>query len=259
MISTKLSPLFDVKLIATGKQHFYQLGNDETYRPGVTTALSMINKPALVQWASNTACQNIKDYLMANALDRTLTKEEIEAACLEGKNIYKKKAQEAAEIGSKVHSAINSIILGIKPEITPEIESGVASFEEWKESNHLEILAGDTKLGSRIFGYGGSLDFVAMDGNEAVIFDVKTTRRRKDRDHGIYPEYGVQLAAYSVAFRETFGIPVKAVYALWVDKEKPGFKALKVSNINVCFESFLACLQLYRSSKIETFDEEPII
>jgi 5-methylcytosine-specific restriction endonuclease McrBC regulatory subunit McrC len=93
-----------------------------------------------------------------------------------------------------------------------------------------------------------------MDKNEVIIFDVKTTKKRKDRDHGIYPEYAYQLAAYANAFRETYGIDVKAVYALWVNKEKPEFKAVKVSNISVAFEGFLAALKLYKQSKYELFD-----
>ena len=253
----KLKPLYDVKLISNGNSHFYQIGEDETYRPGVTTALSMINKPALVQWASNTACQNIQEYLMANALDKPLTKEEIEKACLEGKNIYKKKAQEAADIGGRVHSAIDAQIKGILP---PEfniagIEHPFQAFNDWKASNSLIIELGDTKIGSKIFGYGGSLDMVAFRGSEPIIFDFKTTKKRRDRDHGIYDEYCYQLAAYAQAFYETYGLEVKEVYALWLNKEKPEFKAVKVTNLKAAFEGFLASLKLYNLSKFEKFEE----
>ncbi len=250
-----LNPLYDVKLIATGKQHFYQIGTDETFHPGSTTALSVLNKPALVPWAANTACENIQEYLMANALNKPLTKEEIEKACLEGKNIYKKKASEAADVGSRVHQAIDTIIRGETPVISDDIKAGVQGFLDWKASNSLKIELGDTKLGSKLFGYGGSLDMVAFDGNEAIIFDFKTTKKRKDRDHGIYPEAAFQLSSYANAFTERFGIPVKAVYGLWLDKEKPGFKAVKVSDINACFEIFLACLKIYKNSKYEMFDD----
>jgi len=259
VIAERLKPLYPVKLIADGRSHFYQIGDDETFRPGVTTVLGVLNKPALIPWAVKSASDNIKDYLLKNALDKPLTKEEVEKACEEGKNIYKKKASEAADVGSRVHQAIDSIIKGEKKDIPEDIRSGVDGFLAWKGSNSLTIELGDTRLGSKLFGYGGSLDMVAFDGNEAIIFDFKTTKKRKDRDHGIYPEYGIQLASYANAFTETYGIPVKDVYALWLDKEKPGFKALKVSNIGACFEVFLACLKIYKSSKYEFFDEQAII
>jgi len=166
-----------------------------------------------------------------------------------------KKAAEAADIGTRTHQAVDSIIRGEDKDIPEDLKPAVQGFLDWRGSNSLDIKQGDTRLGSKLFGYGGSLDFVAFDGSEAVIFDLKTTRKRKDRDHGIYPEYGAQLAAYAKAFTETYGIPVKAVYALWVNKEKPEFKAIKVSNINVAFESFLACLKIYQTQKFEMFDD----
>lgn len=260
MISTRLNPLYDVKLIANGKQHFYQIGDDETFRPGVTTALGMINKPALVQWASNSCSENIKEALLEYTSKplSILIHEDIKRICEEGKNIYKKKAQAAADIGTRVHQACDSIIKGEEKDIPEDIRHGVQGFLDWKSSQSLTIELGDTKLGSKLFGYGGSLDFVGFEKDEPVIFDIKTTKKRKDRDHGIYPEYAYQLAAYAQAFRETYGLDVKKVYALWINKEKPEFKAVKVEKIPGCFEGFLAALKLYQLSKFELF-EQPII
>lgn len=251
---SRLQPLYSVKLIADGKSHFYQIGDDETWYPGVTTVLSVLNKPALIPWAVKMCSENIKDYLTEHAINRILTPGEIEKACEAGKNIYKKKASEAADIGTRVHQAIDSIIKGEKKDIPEDIRAGVDGFLAWNASNSIKIELGDTRLGSKLFGYGGSLDFVGFDGNEAVIFDIKTTKKRKDRDHGIYPEAALQLSSYAVAFRETYGIPVKAVYGLWLNKEKPEFKAVKIANISACFEGFLAALKLHQLSKYEMFE-----
>lgn len=256
MIATRLSPLYDVKLISSNRQHFYQIGDDEKWLPGVTTVLSAaIPKPALLPWALNCMGENIREFF-ANHDGSPI---DVEALIKESKDIYKKKSSEAADIGSRVHAAINAIIKGEKTEITDDIKAGVDGFLSWKESNHLTIELGDTRLGSKLYGYGGSLDMVAFDGDEAIIFDFKTTKKRKDRNHGIYPEAALQLSSYSVAFRETYGLNVKAVYGLWLDKEKGGFKEVKVSNINACFEGFLAALKLYQMSKYEYFDEQPKI
>lgn len=259
MVSSRLKPLFDVKLISDRKSHFYQLGDDDIWKPGVTTALGMINKPALISWSAGVACENIREYLMTNALDKPLTKLEIDNACNEGKNIYKKKASEAADLGSRVHNVINGIITGkaVSPyEESPEDTApGVQGFLDWKASHSLTIELGDTKIGSRVFGYGGSLDFVSFnDKNEAVIWDLKTTKRRKDREHGIYPEFAYQLAAYKQGFEETYGIEVKELYALWLNKEKPEFKAVKISNPSMAFEGFLAALKLYNTAKYEMLE-----
>src|SRR6185295_72240 len=136
MIATaRFKPLYEVKLIADGKNHFYQLEGDETYHPGATTVLGVLNKPALIPWAVKACSDNIRDYLIENALDKSLTKEEIEKACLEGKNIYKKKSSEAADMGSRVHQAIDRIIKGDKVDIPEDIKPGVQGFLDWSASN----------------------------------------------------------------------------------------------------------------------------
>lgn len=264
-----LTPLYDVKLISKDKQHFYQLGSDETYYPGVTTVLKVVDKPALIPWALNSMESHAYELITKKSLESfagtgefriNLSDLELKAILKESKNIYKKKAEEAADIGSRVHQAIDALIKGEKlSHISDDMKPAIDGFLDWKSSHSLKIEAGDTKLGSKMFGYGGSLDFVAFEGSEAIIFDIKTTKKRKDRDHGIYPEYAKQLSAYARAFTETYGIPVKEVWALWLNKEKAGFKPLKVSNINLCFENFLACLKIYNSQKFEMFDENPLI
>ena len=258
---TRLTPLFKVERTENEKGHWYQIEGEESWLPGVTSPLSMLAKPALIPWAANSCSENIKESLNQLVKDLkakkegfSFDKETIEKICTEGKSIYKKKSKVATDLGSRVHNAIGLIIKGKEPVLDEDVKAGVQGFLDWKASNSLRIELGDTKIASKLFRYGGSLDMVAFDGNEPIIFDFKTNKIRRDRDHGIYPETALQLSAYAIAFKETFGMPVKAVYALWLDKEKPGFKALKVSNINLAFECFLACLKLYSNQKYEMFD-----
>ena len=255
---TRLNPLYPVKLIVDGRSHFYQVGTDEAWKPGVTTVLSAaIPKPALLPWALNMMADNVRSALMSLHPSELLTETVIESIIKEGKDIYKKKSAEATDIGGRVHQAIDRIVKGEQPEPSylSDIGPAIHGFLDWKASHSLTIELGDTKIGSKLFGYGGSLDMVAFDGDEPIIFDFKTNKKRKDRDHGIYPETAYQLAAYAQAFQETYGLPVKAVYALWLNKEKPEFKAVKISNIQACFEGFLAALKLYNLSKWEKFEE----
>lgn len=256
MITPILNPLYPVKLIEKERSHYYQIGEGETWLPGVTTVLKVLDKPALVPWAAKSVSDNIYEEL--SKLKEMPSKEELKKICEDGKNIYKKKSQEAADIGSRVHKAINQLIEGEIDDISyvdADIRAGVQGFLDWKGSNSLRIELGDTKIGSKLFGYGGSLDMVAFEGQNAIIFDFKTTKKRRDRVHGIYDEYALQLAAYAQAFRETYGIEVKKVFALWLNKEKPEFKAVEVKNIPLCFEGFLAALKIHQVSRIEKFDD----
>ena len=205
-----LKALYEVKLIVDGRQHFYQIGEEEKWHPGVTSVLSAaIPKPALLPWALNMMSENVRDSLTKWPKGNLMEEEDIEKIVKDGKNIYKKKASEAADIGKEVHLAIDGIIRNKAVVPGEYIKAGVDGFLKWRETNNLEIVLGDTKLGSKLFGYGGSMDFVAFKGPDPIIFDVKTTKRRKDRDHGVYNEYGLQLAAYAQAFHETYGLRPK--------------------------------------------------
>jgi hypothetical protein len=254
---TALAPLFTVRLYVEGKKHWYLIADDETGKPSVTGILSAaIPKPAFVPWALNSMGDNVRDAILERVKNNVpISKEEIDAIILEGKNIYKKKSADAADIGTRVHAAIDQIIHGKEPEMTPDIKPAIDSFLSWQDENKIKIELGDTKIGSRLFGYGGSLDFVGFHNGEPVIFDIKTTKKRKDKPHGVYDEYALQLAAYRNAFKETYGLTAESCQILWINKEKVEFKAVQVGNINAAFEGFLACLKLYNLQKYEMFEE----
>lgn len=249
-IATRLKPLYEVKLIADGKQHFYQIGSDETYHPGVTTILgAAIPKPALLPWSLKMMGENVKAELMN--LKEPLNEVVIDKIVAAGKQIYKKVASDAADLGSRAHKAIDNIIKGETPIVTEDIAPCVEAFREWNKSSGLTIELGDTRLGSRLFGYGGSLDMLALRGNDPVLIDLKTSK-------GIWPEMGFQISAYAKAFQETFGVEVKEALILRVGKDKAEFEVKKLSNLNETFQGFLAALKLYSLSKFRMFDEVEI-
>lgn len=244
-----LKPLYEVKLVEANRQHFYQIANDEKWLPGVTTVLgAAIPKPALLPWSLKMMGDNVREYLTARPENKPFTKDEIENLVKEAKNIYKKVASDAANIGTRAHKAIDDIIKGVKPTVDEDIKPCVGAFEEWKKSSDLRIELGDTKIASKLFGFGGSLDMLAFRGNDAVLIDLKTSK-------GIWPEMGFQISAYMWAFKETFGVEVKEAIILRIGKDKPEFEVKKLANPNETFQGFLAALKLYNLSKFKMFDE----
>ena len=251
MEASAIKPLYKVSLIDEGRSHFYVVNDDEKMLPGVTTALSSISKPMLIPWAAKMASENIKEFLLEHSTGRILTKEEIEKACLEGKNIYKKKSSEAADIGTRAHAAINAIIEGREPKIDDDIKIAVEAFEKYQKTNALKIELGDTKIASLVHGYGGSLDAIGMENGKVIIVDFKTSK-------GIvfYPEWSFQLAAYSYAFQETYALDyLPTGLIVRIAKDKPDFRVAKVTNIAQAFLGFKAALSLYRMSKFDFFQQ----
>lgn len=244
----RFKPLYPVELIVDGKQHFYKLGDDETYHPGVTTILgAALPKPALLPWAVKMMGENIREYLTARD-GKPFLKDEIDALIQAGKDIYKKKAEAAADIGTRAHKVIDSILLGVDCEVTDDIKPCIDAFQDWRGRQTLTFDLGDTKIGSKVFGYGGSLDCVAWGDSGPVLIDLKTSK-------AIYDEYAYQLAAYVQAFRETYGVEVKEAIILRLGKDKPEFEVKRVANLSACLDGFLAALKLYNLNKWKKFEE----
>lgn len=246
-----MNPLYKVTRVDKDGKHFYQIESDDKWLPGVTTILKVLNKPALIPWALNCMEANILNAISPGSICDIKSLKEI---IKESKGIYKKKAEDAANIGTRIHNAIDAIIHGNNYERDAQVDIGVEGFLRWQEANKLKIILGDTRIASKIFGYGGSLDFLAESANGVVIFDVKTTKKMKGGEHGIYPEYAYQLSAYKQAFEETYGAKVSDVYALWINKETPGFLPLRVGHWGSCFEGFLSCLKLHNLSNYQLFN-----
>lgn len=247
MTIQRLKPLYDVKLIVDGKKHFYQIENDDKWLPGVTTVLSAaIPKPALLNWALNMMGDNIRQYLTARD-GKPFEKSEIDELIKVGKDIYKKKASEAADIGTRAHKAVDEIIKGNSPVIDDDIKVCVEAFTNWHKTSGIEIEIGDSKIASKLFGYGGSLDMLGFKGKDAILIDLKTSK-------WIWPEMGYQIASYMQAFRETYGVEVKEAMILRLGKYKAEFEVKKLSNFNETFQGFLGALKLYNLTKFQMFE-----
>ena len=82
------------------KEHLYTL--DGKPLTGVTTVLSVIAKPALIQWSANQAVEYVKEHL--TSLD------DLDAVLKEAKVAHRKKKESAGDVGKAVHKAIENWI-----------------------------------------------------------------------------------------------------------------------------------------------------
>lgn len=242
-------PLYGVEIKTNGKGHYYSTSRqpDEWY-PGVTTVLGMIAKPALIPWAAKEASNKIKAYLKKHAVNRSLTGDEIDKLVEEGRTAHVDRVTKAADLGTRAHKAIDDIIEGRKPVITDDIKPPVEAFKNFVKENKLEIIKGDTKIASIQNRFGGSLDALGWKDGRFIIVDFKTS-------NGCYKEYAFQVAAYSKAFSETYGLDyLPEALILRVGKEKAEFEYKNVRKIGECFSQFLAAKTLWEGSKNEFYE-----
>lgn len=244
-----MNPLYPVELLKDKKGHRYKV-NDLIF-PGVTGVLDIINKKAIGPWMVKKCAEYTQDYLLKNALERPLTKEEVETLTKDSKRAYKTTSTTALDIGTRAHAAINDIIEGREPVITDDIRNPVDGFKEFVDKERIKIIKGDTKVASLLFEYGGSLDAVAFKQGKVIIIDFKTSK-------GIYPEYALQAGgAYTQAFKETFGLDyLPDAMILRVGKDVAEFEVRRVKSTQRAFEAFKSALDLYRSLQMEMYEDQ---
>lgn len=161
----------------------------------VTTILSGgIPKPALMHWASFEAAQCAVDNIPA------LVKARGEAARLNMRtwiqHAAERKRDTAANLGTIVHGFLDAQILGQPtPEYTDEQRGFIDAFGRWLEKWQPEFEASELTVANPEHGYAGTLDAIARIPaltDELLMIDWKTGK-------SVYPEVGMQLAAYRKA------------------------------------------------------------
>lgn len=210
---------------------------------GVTTLLrDIINKPDLMTWPMNMANSKLFGSKFDEKLleythdwnnaeikpDTAYTAEQLHEAMLTGSREYTKRGDTGKDIGTQVHSMVESYLKGreiVIPEDMPEADAKMANksfnaFMNWWEGleqarvRHIEL-----PCYSRNLKYAGTMDLVAEINGTTYLLDIKTTNASRKAPLGIYAEYFLQLAAYSYALREEHGFNVDDLGIIRVGKD----------------------------------------
>jgi len=176
--------------------------------PSVTTVLSLLNKPALVNWAVKITVGYIGAHL--EDLKNSLTEEDAIKILQEAKKETERMQEKALNIGSLVHQWIECWCEKEIEEISPEIKQPVGAFLEWTKTNDFIVLEKEQTVYSKK-GYAGTLDLVASLNKKLYIIDIKTSS-------GFYPEYVLQIAAYKMAYEEMKNVKGLKMGILRLDK-----------------------------------------
>lgn len=213
--------------------------------PGVTTVQGMKDKSGpLVGWAKRevAACA-VRNIDMLHQMVQTGGPD---AALTWLKNLPDYQRDNSADVGTRVHEALEAIALGVEPVMDDEVAPFVASWRrDFLEPFKPEFRAVEFMVFSERYQYGGTGDAAAVIGGELWMLDYKSGT-------GIYPDTGLQLAAlrwadwvglpgdpkkYAVPQATRFGV-------VHVRPEATVFREYRVTSEE--FDAFLACRRLYR-------------
>ena len=203
--------------------------------PGVTTITRQLGwaTESLVKWANNLGLKGIDS--------RRFTDDKADIGTLGHQMVmdYLQKQQ----TDTKNYTA----------EQIKQAENVLLSFFEWEKGHKIEPIFFELKLVSEKYRYGGSCDMIAaIDGNKELI-DIKTG--------GVWPEHYVQVGGgyyqllvengiCKVIENKVVNIEIKKVRLLNLPRtEDEAFKDILVPNLDLCWEVFLHCRQLYDLQK----------
>lgn len=241
--------------------HLYVL--DGKPLTGVTTILSVIAKPALIQWSADEAVKHLgwfnEKYLTEQEKEayKALGKAQFDLVKLmdfesfferlsEARVQHAKRKTAAATTGTDVHAEIEHLVKKAIKESNGQIKSIeflgnalVNNFVIWATNNNIIFLESEKRLFSKEHWYAGTCDLVFLKDGKKYVGDIKTSS-------GIYGrEYFFQMAGYQIALEENgekdfFGSTV-------IRCGKDGSFEVKDSfDLESDKQGFLAALKLYR-------------
>jgi hypothetical protein len=203
-----------------GEMMAYELNGVEY--PSVTTITGILDKPALLGWASNCAVDFIKERLddIKDPTDVHKGEDILEQA----RKAYTIKRDSAADAGTQCHHAIQMYIEGHDPYPSlkcKEARNGFEAFLAWEKMNHVEWLQSEVAVFSEAHGYAGRFDAIAMVNGHRYLIDFKTSK-------GVWDEHRYQICAYRQAYNEMLEEgqePIEHLAVLHLDKSsgEPSF------------------------------------
>ena len=252
-------------------------------RPSVTEVLDLLHKPALIQWAANVGVEYMKGMLEEKVMKPTMllfnkardaqlvkapafsdeikgilavinetfmaeTDEIVKAA----KSEHKRKKEEAADKGKRLHRAIEKFLQandGAEVEVEEDIVPGFRKFMNWWILNDVEVVEVECPVWSDdAGGYKGTLDLAAnlkeKDKKLLYLIDVKSSPK-------IYPEASMQIAAYFYGWKQrTNHVPDRGgILRLDFTKSPEEFKQIYESDLSRYYEAFLCLVKFWHLTR----------
>lgn len=178
------------------KYHLYYFNGAGPW-PGVTTITRVLDAPALTNWKLNQVAQSAIDNAERLVEDRESGRTEAAIKSLTTLSTS------AMDRGSRIHAALESVLLREAATVDPRDESAIAGARAWLNAqarDHAFVpLSVEAFLINETLGYGGTLDLIASIDGETWLLDWKTGKSVAGPDGKVYRDHRLQLAAYANA------------------------------------------------------------
>lgn len=236
----------DILLEYDDAAHEYFVGDEKI--PNVSGVVGVIEKPNLGRWRLSEAIRFLYENLRPGVeYDEVDIADMLRQAEME----HILTSTRATDIGSIIHDWIERYIYALADgeELPPhpvnkEAQMGTKTFLTWIEKQNVQFLETERKVFSREHQYTGTMDaLVRLESGEIELWDFKSSKR-------LYPEHGIQIAAYAHAYTEETGQVIDRLRVIRIPKDRdlvrPRISSKEFTNIGELFNVFNACLTVYR-------------
>lgn len=275
----------DTKYRFNKEKHLHEIFVGEKWQSltGCTTILSVLAKPALIQWAADMVVGQfgwIKDKewkeedgkLKKIEIPKELRLKKAEEGLVELSKLkleeflkkldeariaHIKRKEESGDYGTKIHELISNLIgLAIKKNkgFIPEsiidlsrldcgIDKSFKNFIDWASKNKVKFLESERNIYSEKLFIGGIVDMLCEIDGQVWLGDIKTS------GSGIYPDHFFQCAGYHIML-EDMGLYPKITGYLILNLKESGEMLEKRSISNEENRKiFINCLEIYRQQE----------
>jgi hypothetical protein len=265
-------------------------GNYSDYRPthGITAPLAVVPKPFLTPWGAKVGVEALLEYIRDNPMSPEYLEEfwtdktdhDLKTLDINGKKImtyykfakkypwfskvkgaYKEKSKEGKELGTWLHSAIETFYKSGRKDLPYIDETTQGMWDSFTMfDNYFKPVADPDGLEflvySLMFGYSGQGDFRGTMNGKWCIGDWKSTNRSDFNADGISTEYFFQLGGLAQAEFERTGKWVDDLFAANFDKLGEDPVVIWASDFGMspqdCARAYISCFNNYHM--IETWD-----
>jgi len=176
---------------------------------GCSTISEFRPKDFLTFWAAKEVVKYLAD---KQEIIKTMTAQEYQSLLLEAKSAFRRKSQDALDVGTQAHDVCEKIIKDEPYEITPEIKNCVEQFQDFQAKHKVNWICTEKIVCSPTHLVAGRLDGLAFVDGALSLVDLKTSGQ-------ISESYIIQVAGYQMCLAE-MGIPIEQRIILRLPKVK---------------------------------------
>jgi hypothetical protein len=187
--------------------------------PSVTSIIGILDKPQLTRWKMREVAK------AAIAIPGPQGDEPVERFADRAIEAAMSQVGEAADLGSRIHAAIENLMRGSAEEPSEELKPYVKPVLDWMRQVGVKVTHSEIVLVNAVHGFAGRVDalFTWGDGfGKLGILDFKTKKTKEGEKVEAYDEHTLQLAAYAATHYGAEHLQHVVAANLFISSTEPG-------------------------------------